>query len=245
MYFGSSTKALFVALLLCVAPLSLHATTWMSTEVRDPITSKRVKVDTPASSGSYIYAWPEKSDQVFWPHTDPHWLWFNPKSGYIAFGNDFEDLDPARRAKLQAWLEAHFDRDAPPRSRVELLAWAERVYEARGMDEEFWRHFFRLMAYETRADAKVSLGYVAKALPLLEKKLAASSDPEKTLETLYLLSEYNRRLGRDVDAKGYLDTLAAFEVNDQLAEFKQYLLEIAAEQQASGGKPAQQEKIGG
>jgi hypothetical protein len=245
MHHGISAKALFVAVLLCSVPVSIHATTWASSQVRDPITNQSVKVHEPASSGSYIYAWPEKSDQVFWPYTDSHWLWFNPKSGYIAFGDDFAELDSTRRAALQAWLSSNFDRDAPPQSRVALLMWAEKVYVVRGMDDDFWCHFFRLMAFETQADTKVSLEYVKKALPLLEKSLTASAELSQTLKTLYLLSEYNRRLGHNDDANSYLERLTSLEVDDQLSGFKKYLLEIAKEQTGPHSEPIQQDASGG
>lgn len=236
---GISIKKVFVAALLCIAPLVLHATTWATRQVRDPITNERVKVHEPMSSGSYIYSWPEKSDQVFWPFTDNNWLWFNPKSGYIAFGSDFAELDPTKRAALKAWLSSNFERKAPPQSRRDLLMWAQKVYAVRGMDDDFWCHFFRLMAFETRDDPKTSLDYVKKALPLLEKRLPAATDPGRTLETLYLLGEYNRRLGRDDDANRYLERLGSFEVDDKQSGFKQYLLEIAREQQVlPSGQPA-------
>jgi hypothetical protein len=245
MRYGISTRAILFAVLLCIVPVSTHATTWASSKVRDPITNERLEVHAPSSSGSYIYEWPEKSDQVFWPYTDTHWLWFNPKSGYIAFGNDFAELDSARRAALKAWLKANFDRDAPPQSRVALLLWAEKVYAVRGMDDDFWCHFYRLMAFETRADTKVSLDYVRKALPLLEKRLGVSAELGRTLETLYLLGEYNRRLGRDVDAKDYLQKLDSLEVDEELSGLKNYLLEIAKEQQASSDdKPLQHDVHG-
>lgn len=233
MHYGISARVLLFAVLLSIVPMSIQATTWGTGKVRDPITNKRLTVGEPASSGSYIYGWPEKSDQVFWPFTDSQWLWFNPKSGYIAFGDDFEALDLTRRAVLQAWLKSNFDRDAPPQSRIALLMWAEKVYAARGMDDDFWCHFYRLMAFETRADAKVSLAYVQKALPLLEQALGASAELDKTLQTLYLLGEYNRRLGRDNEAQGYLERLNSIEVDEELSGFKKYLLEIAEEQRAS------------
>ncbi len=225
-----SIKALLVATLMAIAPWSSHATTWASSNVRDPITGQRVTVQEPASSGSYVYSWPEKSDQVFWPYTDSHWLWFNPNSGFIAFGNDFEKLDSTQRDALKIWLKANYDRKAPPKSRLELLSWAEKVYAVRGMDEDFWSRFYRLMAFETQDDMKTSLGYVSKALPLLEKSLRTSTDAGKTLRELYLLSEYNRRLGRDDEAKRYLDRLTSTEVNEDLSGFKKYLLEISEAQ---------------
>jgi hypothetical protein len=182
------------------------------------------------SSGSYVYQWPGKSDQVFWPYIDDKWLWFNSESGFIAFGGDFEKVDPAKAGKLKAWLKDNYSQENMPKSRLDLLYWAEKVYVAREMDDAFWSFFYRLMAFETRADSSVSLGYVKKALPLLVGRLAGSHDPGQRMGTLYLLSEYNRRLGNETEAMSYLEQLAAFEAKGDLPGLKKYLLDIAKEQ---------------
>jgi flagellar biosynthesis regulator FlbT len=101
------------------------------------------------------------------------------------------------------------------------------------MDEDFWSMFYRLMAFETQDDSKTSLGYVNKATPLLEKSLSTTTDAGKTLRELYLLSEYNRRLGRDDEAKRYLERLKTTEVNEDLSDFKKYLLEISEAQRTA------------
>jgi hypothetical protein len=216
--------------LLAFAPMVALATTWARTEVFDPFTKDRVQAAEPRSSGSYIYHWPEKVDQVFWPYTDDHWLWFGPKSGYIAFGGDFEKLEPDEVERLKPWLAANYDRKAPPESRLERLFWAEKVYGVRGMDHDFWCHFYRLMAFETRESPETSAAYVRKALPLLQKRLESSDDLGPKLEALYLLNEYNHRLGNDAEARTFLERLTAFEVDEELAGYKSYLLKIAEEQ---------------
>ena len=55
--------SLIATTLLAVAPVSSYATTWVWDKVRDTVGNSRVKVQQPASSGSYTYQWPEKSDQ--------------------------------------------------------------------------------------------------------------------------------------------------------------------------------------
>jgi len=117
------------AVLIALASTTGGATTWGKIKVRDPINRDRLEVSTPASSGGYIYQWPGKSDLVFWPYTDENWLWFNPESGYIAFGNDFEKLDQSQREALKSWLQKNFDKNKPPASRLDLLNWAEKLYQ--------------------------------------------------------------------------------------------------------------------
>ncbi len=220
----------FTILLLSVMPAFVWGTTWVPVKVRDPVGGGLIEVQQPASWGSYIYEQPGKSDQVFWPYTYDVWLWFNPKSGYIAFGDDFEKVDASKKAALKVWLKTNFDRKRLPVSRLELLSWAEKVYSVRGMDDDFWCYYYRLMAYENRANQPVSLDYVRKALPLLLAKLESAKEPSLIMETLYLLSEYNRRLGTNSDSDAYLARLQSFETEDDLSEFKTYLLNIAKEQ---------------
>lgn len=229
-------RTLIASLLLVALALGstvAQGTTWVESKIDDPVSGASVKVTQPASSGSYIYQWPEKSDQVFWPYTDDHWLWFSETSGYIAFGGDFAKLESEKRSTLRQWLKENFDEQAPPKTRLERLRWAERVYEARGMDDAFWCHFFRLMAFETRSDSEESLRYVARALPLLVSRLDDGIDLGEKLETFYLLSEYHRRLGNESESEAYLERLQSTNPGDELAEFKKYLLEIAKAQRGS------------
>lgn len=224
----SATVALFTL-------VSQHAagTTWGKSTVKDPISGARLTVAEPASFGSYIYDWPEKSDQVFWPYTDDNWLWFSEKTGFIAFGDDFAKVDDATRESLRQWLLANFDRRAPPRTRLERLRWAERVYQARGMNDEFWCRFLRLMAFETRSDRDQSNQYAARALPLLAAELAAATGVGPKLQALYLLSEYNRRIGNVGESDRFLELLKSMEAGEKLAGFKNYLIEIALSQRAA------------
>ena len=194
---------------ICAAFLLMQpatATTWAESKVRDPVSGKHLEVQEPMSSGSYIYSWPGKEDQVFWPMTNESWLWFNPKSGYGAFGNDFEKLEGAALDRVKAWLAANYDRRRPPGTRLERLAWLEQVYGQRGMDEDFWCFFYRLMAFEySQDDPAKSLGYVKKAMPMIERLLANPASDDARITFLYLLGEYNRRLGNLDASRSYFD----------------------------------------
>ncbi|HEU5134179.1 MAG TPA: tetratricopeptide repeat protein [Steroidobacteraceae bacterium] len=182
------------------------ATTWGESKVRDPVSGNNIKVQEPMSSGSYIYSWPGREDQVFWPMTDDNWLWFNPRSGYGAFGDDFEKLEGEALERVKAWLAANYDKARPPATRIEKLQWLEKLYGQRGMDEDFWCFFNRLMAFEySQDDAAKSLEYVKKALPMLERQLANPQDDDARIPTLYLLGEYHRRLGNPDASRSYFD----------------------------------------
>jgi hypothetical protein len=186
-------KTLMVAALFMAA--AAHATTWGDSEVIDPVSGKKVTMQEPMSYGSYIYEWEGKEDQVFWPFTDDHWLWFNPKSGYGAFGGDFKELEKEDLVRMKAWLGEHYDGNKPPRTRLEKLLWLEQLYGQRRMGEGFWCFWYRLMAFElSKEDPARSLEYVRKALPLLDQQLT-DAEGFRRIATLYLLGEYHRRLG--------------------------------------------------
>jgi hypothetical protein len=200
---GNLIAAIGIAVLL-VQPA--HATTWAKSKARDPVSGKNLVVHEPVSSGSYIYSWPGKEDLVFWPMTDDHWLWFNSKSGYGAFGDDFEKLEGDALHRVKTWLAAHYDKSKPPMTRLEKLAWLEQIYDQRGMDDDFWCFFNRLMAFEySRLDPLKSLEYVKKTVPMLERQLVNPKSDDARITFLYLLGEYNRRLGNLDASRSYFD----------------------------------------
>lgn len=182
---------------------TIYATKWAKTEMIDPLNGEKVPAKGIMSSGEYIYNWPSKYDLVFWPLTDEAWICFNPKNGYIAFNNDFEALPDTEKVPLKKWLRENYDPQQMPRSFDEKLAWLEKVYGQRKMDDEFWCTFYRLMAYVHREDEAKSLEYVNMAIPLLEKRLQENTEGIKKIEVLYLLGEYYRRLGEKDKAIEY------------------------------------------
>jgi hypothetical protein len=79
------------ALFWFLLSLEASATTWGEPQsVPDPLRQDAIcKVAEPMSYGSYIYQWPSKYDQVFWPLTVPNGIWFCPESGFAAFIGEF------------------------------------------------------------------------------------------------------------------------------------------------------------
>lgn len=190
------------ALLLCVGA---NATTLVPSEKRDPLSGERIPAVEIASYGDYIYGWDSKYDLVFWPFTEDCWICLNPRNGYAAFNDDFETLPDAQKEKLDAWLKANYTPDAPPASHKEKLAWLEKVYAQRDMDDDFWSRFYRLMAYVHADDPEASLAYVRKTIPLLEKKIASTPEGMDRLDALFLLGEYQRRLGDTAKARKFFE----------------------------------------
>jgi tetratricopeptide (TPR) repeat protein len=207
-----STSIALAFLLLCAIAL---ATTWAPSEKTDPLTGEKVPSKEIVTYGSYIYNWPSKYDFVFWPLTDENWICVNPKNGYAAFNDDFEKLSDAEKRKLTYWLKENYKPDNPPKTHVEKLSWLEKVYGQRNIEDDFWCRFYRLMAYVHREDEKMSMAYVKKAVPLLEKKLASKPEGEDKLEVLYLLGEYYRRLGDSKKAQEFFSQVKDVKYKDE------------------------------
>lgn len=69
------------ALATALGSAPVWATTWGETDVDDPIVKDaKCTVGSPGSYGSYIYGWPSKYDQIFWPVTEESGIWFCPES---------------------------------------------------------------------------------------------------------------------------------------------------------------------
>ena len=106
---------------------------------------------------------------------------------------------------MKTWLAANYDEAKPPVTRIEKLEWLEQLYGAR-YGRSFWCFFNRLMAFEhAKSDPEKSFEYVRKALPMLERQLANPQDDDGRIATLYLLGEYNRRLGKLDASRSYFD----------------------------------------
>lgn len=228
-------KRLLLVLFAIMLAAHVRATTWGESEFTDPMTKEKVPCFQPMSSGSYIYSWPSKYDMVFWPLTDEQYISINPKTGYGAFNADFEEVPEGERAALAAWLEKNYDPQSPPRTLEQKMEWLEKVYSQRKMDDAFWSRFFRLMAYTFREDEAKSLGYVKKAMPLLEAAYAAEPKGIDRLEIVFSLGEYNRRLGNNEKANEFFGQISTIEYEERDGTKKTghpYFVELATERKA-------------
>jgi tetratricopeptide (TPR) repeat protein len=197
---------------------TVHATTWAPSEKTDPLTGDKVAARKIMSYGSYIYKWPSKYDLVFWPLTDENWICLNPKNGYAAFNNHFEDISDEEKKTIKQWLEKHYNPAQVPKFHKEKLAWLEKIYQQRKMDDDFWCLFYRLLVYVHRDDHEKSLVYVNKVIPLLKKKLETKPQGIEKIEVLFLLGEYYRRLGELEKAKEYFDQVKKTKYKDEEGE---------------------------
>jgi hypothetical protein len=127
-----------IAPVLCLVSLltlsTADATTWTGLEpVTDPVRSGATcPVKSVVTWGSYVYDWPSKYDQVFFPRTDPDGIWFCPKSGFTAFIGDFE-LTPKEKAAVTTELATFYKPISKP-SLSDKLVLLEKSYAARNQN---------------------------------------------------------------------------------------------------------------
>jgi len=208
-----------------------YATTWGESEVEDPIESDfKCKVQEPASSGSYIYQWPSKYDQVFWPLTASQGIWHCKDSGFIAFIGDFSEITEDERIKISQYLKKSDKKNLDTlTSKLELL---EVIYSLRNKGDEFNNRTKRVFAYlyEQEGQLELANSYRKSALAEINVFLKTDLSEYKKLEYLYVAANYERQLGNitNSDSKLLMLKNAIEDIQDDKSKgFGNYLLELA------------------
>jgi hypothetical protein len=211
-----------------------RATTWDEPEpVPDPVREQaKCHVSQPMSSGSYIYQWPSKYDQVFWPLTDPNGIWFCQESGFTAFIGDFE-LTADERAALVAELASYKPIRRPTlREKLVLL---QKSYSARSVDARMKIRLWRVLAYYHETELRDSDGasvFRRKALEMIEAALRTDLPEGDRLEYLFVSAAYSREFGDLEKSRASVRSLeeALKESKDQKLEgFVEYLTELKSD----------------
>lgn len=217
------------AVLACLAG-SASATTWGSLEVDDPIEpGATCAVSSPASYGSYIYHWPSKYEQVFWPLTDRQGIWFCPASGFTSFLHDFDDLEPEQVLRIRQFLSVHYQ---PAEGEIELprlLDLLEPIYRLRNKGAEFDTRLLRVLAYWNETEMGNQLkadGYRRRALAAMENALQSKLEPQRRWEYLLVSAAYRREFGDAAVAQGMLNILGnelKANEDEELKDYADYL----------------------
>jgi hypothetical protein len=207
-----------------------YATTWGESEVEDPIESDlKCMVQEPASSGSYIYQWPSKYDQVFWPLTSSQGIWHCKGSGFIAFIGDFEKITEDEKIKISQYLKKSDKNNIDSLiSKLELL---EALYSLRNKGDEFNNRIKRVFAYLYEQEGQLELAntYRKAALEEINVFLKTDLSEYKKLEYLYVAANYERQLGSitNSDSRLLMLKVAIKDIKDEnLKGFGSYLLEL-------------------
>ncbi|UXI68687.1 hypothetical protein [Tahibacter amnicola] len=207
----ASWKTRLLAMLAMVAGVPAMATTWSSLTVEDPIRpGATCEVSEPASYGSYVYQWPSKYDQVFWPQIDETGIWFCAKSGFAALIGDFETLTESERMRVGVHLAKVYD-PALHLGPAQKLALLEGIYGMREMDAKKQIQLQRVLAvhYERDGDYTRATTLRRQALGLIRQELAQGMlDTQRRLEYLFVAANYEREFGKAAQADADLSALS-------------------------------------
>jgi hypothetical protein len=229
---ASLAAACLLATLAGPAPVS--ATSWARSTIADPIVEDaECLISRPASYGSYVYGYPSKYDQVFWPVTEESGIWFCQKSGFTAFMSDFHNIDDAQRTAIAAYLAtAYRAGEAVPRKRkLELL---EGCYALRALSTEKKLQVLRALAYqyEELGDQAAADSRRRSALALMLAALDTELEPANRLEYLFVAAAYQREFGQtqasDASLERLGELLKASHIED-VANYVKYLRELIAD----------------
>lgn len=185
------------------------ATTWVETTIVDPISGKKCVVPTPGSSGSYIYQWPEKYDQVFWPFTERNGIWACRPSGFVTFIGDIE-LASGEKAAIGAFLKQAGPLPKTAGSEL-LLPRLEAIYALRKSEPDAKTRILRSLAYQYQSSGKQAKANElrAQAAAIMEARLADETlEPTLRLQYLFVTANYARERGEAVESDAKLEKLA-------------------------------------
>ncbi|MFT4178244.1 MAG: hypothetical protein QM612_02090 [Thermomonas sp.] len=223
----------------------VSATTWLPTRITDPISGKQCVVQTPGSSGSYIYQWPEKYDQVFWPLTDRYGIWVCRSSGFAAFIGDIE-LDDEEKTAIRRFLK-----NAVPLPKEAgmgaVLARVESIYALRKVEPDAKSRILRALAYQYESNGLQAKANElrSQAAAIMETRLADEKlEPMLRLQYLFVTANYARELGQvessDQKLKQLSPLLADASTDEKLKGYAEYVQEliVSARKIAPGGRLA-------
>jgi hypothetical protein len=242
-----SRHALVASLLFLACATPARATTWFPADIDDPfVEGAKCEGMQPASWGSYIYHWPSKWHQVFWPQVSSEGVWSCPKSGFVAFMGDME-MGEAEAARVRVYLDVLPDKAAS--SRRAQLERLEAIYALRDKDPAFRLHLLRVLAYvheDELQDPASAASYRADALAQLRAALGGALKDIERAEYLFVAAAYAREAGdaaqsdRDIAAlEALLPTLKGDDAN-----YAGYLTDLLPDLRAiePGGVLAPQER---
>jgi hypothetical protein len=231
-------RALWPAIvILCVLWLdNATATTWTGPMPEpDPVRDgASCQVAKPMSSGSYIYGWPSKYDQVFWPLTDPKGIWFCEDSGFTAFIDDFA-LSAEEQQALAEHLPKVYQRGSDKPNLRQLLDLLQQSYARRTTKTEDRIRLLRVVAYYNDAqlqDYATATALRKQALELIGQALQTQLKDGDRYEYLFVTAAYHREFGEVAKSDAALQSLKSAlqgNKNKELNGFVDYLTELSNE----------------
>jgi hypothetical protein len=233
-------KYLYIFILFLA--FNVSATKWSESSVDDPIKSgSKCLVSDVVSSGGYVFNWPSKYDQIFFPYTSSSAIWFCKDSGYISFMGDFDNITEEEKAKISTYLKANPQQNI--RSLLSKLKLIEKIYSFRTIPLELSNKNKRILAYlyEQKEKFEVANNYRRSALIEIYELLKTDLTKYKRLEYLYVASNYERQFGNISNSNKMIVTLQKDIENirdEELKGFGNYLSKLLSDTLLikSGGK---------
>ena len=205
------------------------ATTWTDVNVDDPVAGGKCKVREPASFGSYIYEWPDKYDQVFWPSTAADGIWICTQSGFAAFIGDMQ-LKPEEKTRVAEYLKANPLRESAALGTAEKLERLQAVYALRDLEPAHRSSVTRSMAYqyESIGDQDRANGLRRSALADMKRTLQDGALPgDLRLQYLFVAANYAREFADTAESDRLLAELEtailAAAADPELKNYADYL----------------------
>lgn len=223
----------YLITLILLISLSVHATSWTAITVADPIKpGSACAVNAITSYGDYVYDWPSKYDQIFFPFTSSLAIWYCRDSGFISFMGDFEQLTAAEKNAIANYLSS--TAQATPQNLLAKLELLENIYAFRSLPPEASNHNKRVLAYlyEQINEFDKANTLRSAALQQIYQLLDTNISGYSRLQYLYVAANYERQLGQAIRS----DEMAGKLLNeidklqeDKLKHFAEYLHKLAAE----------------
>ncbi|MGB2741326.1 MAG: hypothetical protein WBC60_12330 [Cognaticolwellia sp.] len=224
-------KYIFISILFIA--FSVSATKWMESSIGDPIKLDSVcSVNQILSSGSYVFDWPSKYDQIFFPYTSSASIWFCKDSGYISFMGDFDNITAEEKINITNYLGSHPQKNI--RTLLSKLKLLEKTYTLRELPPEISNKNKRILAYLYEKLEKFEYANDLRKSALVEIYVLLKTDltQYKRLEYLYIAANYERQLGNVVNSdirlkilKKEIDNIQA----EELKGFGNYLSKLSSD----------------
>lgn len=209
-------RRMLIAVLLVVSVLAQTsvAITTVETEVVCPICGTKNTFYTYASWGSYVYQWPSKYQQVYWPHTYSTTYYICKKCHFSMPMWDFKDFPKAKIEEVKTLLK---DVTAPEKKNYNevpmfvRLAIAEKIYRAIGRTDEQWALFYRVEGYHFAKEKKTDEALAArkKAIEYIEKALTDPKNENRKKELLVAKAAMQYFTGNESGAQDSLKAALA------------------------------------
>jgi len=213
--------------------------TWSPDEIECPVCQTKNTFLVWGSYGNYIYQYPSKYQLVFWPFTaNPTW-YSCKKCRYTNFMGTFQNVPKEKIADLRKMLEGVSLPAQKTLSKEESLARppyleiptsqrllvVEKVNRFLGeTGDDYWNHFYRVLAYHFDAEKKQAEADEArrKSLAITERLLADKANEGKRKELLYIAGSMRHFLREDKAALKNFEEARDLKYSDKDLKPEQY-----------------------